>query len=279
MACPVDTSIVVEGTGATLFFGCLLHESKTVGDAARDIGRITLLGAAPLIIPLTISLAYRQDYNIPGGLASISHGTTVILLFVYLPWIYFRRVTHRERFSAEDTSGALLGSRLTHARHVRISTRALLFYVFIAMASFTTNIFVARYVVRSIDPLIAATSLSSDFLSIIIIPLAINCSNYVKATLLAHSGDDVSLSVYVTFGAAVGNVLFSLPLLLIIAWGTARPLLMDLPGAQVFTLVGSIWETFIVLGTGRVNYLNGLTCLCLCVTPHPHNAASTRPPS
>ena len=72
----------------------------------------------------------------------------------------------------------------------------------------------------------------------------------------------MSLSVHLTYGAGVSNVLLTLPLMVIVGWASNHSLLLDFDPFDVVILFGGVWVTSILL-TGSSDYFRGFLYICL----------------
>ncbi|KAL6809540.1 hypothetical protein V8C40DRAFT_259219 [Trichoderma camerunense] len=248
-------SSILIGTGASILAGGLVMAEQDIQPPAADLVKMVFIAIAPLIFPSVISQKIQAD----GGddqraVRFVSHSGAIFLLILYLSWVFFRRVSHRELFiSAEEDEHIL--------KRVRVSTQTLILYSIIAVSSLVATIFVSRFFVSSVGALVP--SIGENFLSLIVIPLVFNSSNYFKAMGLARRAKDISVVVYLTFGSALGNLSVTLPLAVIVGWGSHYNLLFNIPIAYLTSLVLSIWAAgFIVLGR-RAFYLGGVILVAL----------------
>lgn len=157
----------------------------------------------------------------------------------------------------------MTGSTAAVPTNIHRSRAIQIMYGFLGAASFVTSVFLSRFVVASLPTLARSSSVSTNFLTVIIVPLTVNCSNYIKSVESARRHVNISLSVHITFGAAVGNVLFTLPVLMLVGWSDGPSVLLDFPGVHLAVLLGSVWVTSFVMRSGNLYFIHGLACLSL----------------
>ncbi|EFW98911.1 calcium ion transporter [Grosmannia clavigera kw1407] len=317
---------ILLGTGLSLFLGGFKPDNEGyaqhVSKTAFELVKLTLISTSPVIMAwamiyvmtsqtelavlnsdgVVVSIdAVQADINTEvspataAAIRGISHGTAVILLVVYVVWVLFRRVTHRDYFADDDRSRQAAATIVQQQRGVwpllrkeaegntqtttdgeqsrksRLSAANITQTVAFA-AAFAMAVFCSHYLVTSIDPLVeesgrtgsaAASSVRRHFVASILLPLIVNLYSDVRAAELASCGGrDISLAVHLTYGAGASSILLTLPVLVVIGWTAGHTLLLDFSAFDVSILAGGVWATSI-LTTNQVDYFRGFVFLCL----------------
>ncbi|KAH8895467.1 hypothetical protein GQ53DRAFT_51015 [Thozetella sp. PMI_491] len=238
-------------TGTAMFFSGLVRDEITLSEDCSLMPELALLAMAPVTI-----VYLSNGITSPGDLISISRCMTIVSVIAYAFWIIYWRVTHR--YLLDDTTGE------RPAVVVRLSRTTCVLYVLAAAASFIATIFVARYTSKSVGILVQESYMTNESIGIIIIPLAISFSRTFKAAILSRGRENDALERD-ALGVVVGSILFSLPFILAIAWGTNRGLLMDLPSFQVASLLISVLTIIPTFRNQKFTYFEGVMQILLYV--------------
>ncbi len=257
-----------KGMGAALFSGGAREGSysQEISETAFELVKLTLISTSPVIMCYAMIKSLTSNHNVDEdtihtAVRWLSRGTAIVLLVVYFFWVLFRRGTHKKTFQAADTRAAnvLQGTK----RHA--SPKRQVWLGASSAAAFVVAVFCCRYLVGSVDPLdLSSAPLHRHFIGSILLPLIIDFPNYIQSAELARRGHDVSLSVHLTYGAGMSNVLFTLPLMVIVGWASGHDLFLDFSPFDVSILAAAVWATSILL-TGSSDYFRGFLYISLCV--------------
>lgn len=136
-------------------------------------------------------------------------------------------------------------------------------YLVIGGAGVAGLVFTAHYVMSQVEPLAQVSPSTTNFLSLIIVPLSINSSNYIKITSSVLRRPELSTIVSIAFRAAIGNVLITLSLLILVGWnhnGYSKKIAV-FPVSNLAVLLGSVWMMALITLSGRATYLHGTMCI------------------
>ncbi|KAE9407737.1 hypothetical protein BT96DRAFT_914405 [Gymnopus androsaceus JB14] len=122
----------------------------------------------------------------------------------------------------------------------------------------------AEWLVDSISGLTASgSSISQEFVSIILLPIVGNAAEHVTAVTVSYK-DKLTLSLGVAVGSSIQIALFVIPFIVTLAWILRKPLTL------LFDPYESITLFLAVLTMARSNWLEGMILMCLylilCVT-------------
>jgi Ca2+:H+ antiporter len=113
-----------------------------------------------------------------------------------------------------------------------------------------------EYIVDSIDEVVETLHINKTFISLILLPLLVNASEYVSAIHAAYKGK-MDLSIEVAIGGSLQIALFVIPALVIVGWIIKQPMNLAFEpfGAVVFFLSVIVVEGLVA--DGNSNYLEG----------------------
>lgn len=265
-----DCSASCKGMGLAMFFAGLARQNSFMStQIVTDMSKLAWISLSPLVFTwahgLAAATSSTKSLDKPYAKRATSGAGAIALLLIFGFWLYYKR-THRAvwmeslsvtaDYRVEEADESLMVekfqvTKLTQSTHCVIAVSGL-----IAMVSVT------RFVIASVEPLAISSSLSIHFFGFIVVPIATTCPNYLKAMDFAYHGRKLMPSVCVTFGAAIGTITFSLPLLLLISWGRNFSLYMDTPLLHLAPLVLSAWLTSYLMHPA-VHWLSGLICISL----------------
>ena len=81
----------------------------------------------------------------------------------------------------------------------------------------------AENLVSSLNGLVEHTSVSKEWITLIVIPVISNAAEHVTAVVVAHKGK-FDLAMNVAVGNCIQIALFVIPVLILVAWGMGKPL-------------------------------------------------------
>ena len=81
----------------------------------------------------------------------------------------------------------------------------------------------AENLVSSLNGLVEHTSVSKEWITLIVIPVISNAAEHVTAVVVAHKGK-FDLAMNVAVGSCIQIALFVIPVLILVAWGMGKPL-------------------------------------------------------
>ncbi|KAI1387489.1 Sodium/calcium exchanger protein-domain-containing protein [Hypoxylon trugodes] len=222
-----------------------------------------------------------SDEERNGIVLSLSRGTAIILLLLYVLYLVFQLRTHHKLFSAEaqnsnasqlPTEAAAAAGNVRSATIVETqqpeeeeeihmspwSAAAVLIVVTVLIA------LCADYLVDSIDALVERAHISRSFIGLILIPIVGNAAEHVTAVVVAVK-NKMDLALGVAIGSSIQIALFVTPFLVILGWIMDRE--MDLH-FETFETVAFALAVLVVIYTvqdGKSNYLEGAMLMALYV--------------
>ncbi|KAI1777136.1 Calcium/proton exchanger [Hypoxylon cercidicola] len=282
--------------GMCFFFGGIVNMRDEHGHGqeqtfqtitAQTTASLMTLSAASMILPGTLFMIINSSDNGDEAernsiVLSLSRGTAIILLLLYVLYLWFQLRTHHELFSAEAGSESQPNPNESQlpaeaaAEHMRAAVaderggepeETHMSPWSAAGVLIVTTVLVAicaDYLVESIDALVERAHISRSFIGLILIPIVGNAAEHVTAVVVAVK-NKMDLAMGVAIGSSIQIALFVTPFLVILGWIMDRE--MDLH-FETFETVSFALAVLVVIYTvqdGKSNYLEGAMLMALYV--------------
>jgi Ca2+:H+ antiporter len=214
------------------------------------------VASASLIIPATMYATMsngkpgndpKTDHNI----LLLSHGTSIILLLLYILYLYFQLYSHHNLFSDvenqgdEQEEGQILSP-------VAAGVALVVVTVMVAIC--------AEFLVDSIDSIVESAHISKTFVGLILIPIVGNAAEHVTAVIVAYKGK-MDLAINVAIGSSMQIALFVTPFLVILGWIMGQPMTLHFQGFETIIFFISVLIVNYLIQDGKSNYLEGAMCI------------------
>ncbi|KAI0849736.1 Calcium/proton exchanger [Daldinia vernicosa] len=286
--------------GMCFFFGGIVNMRDEEGRGqeqsfqtitAQTTASLMTLSAASMILPGTLFMIINgtggEDKEARNQVVlSLSRGTAIILLLLYVLYLWFQLRTHHELFSAEagvtpeptqngiqppaeaateDIFPVLAQGHEEEEEeeeeewHMSPWSAGAVLVVTTVLVSIC-----ADYLVESIDALVERAHLSRSFIGLILIPIVGNAAEHVTAVVVAVK-NKMDLAMGVAIGSSLQIALFVTPFLVVLGWIMDRD--MDLH-FETFETVSFGLAVLVVIYTvqdGKSNYLEGAMLMALYV--------------
>jgi Ca2+:H+ antiporter len=213
------------------------------------------VSCASLIIPATLYAALRtSEDSADSTVLLLSHGTSVILLGLYLMYLYFQLKSHRSLFEnleaneendEEEQSGKILSPTAAVVALVIVT-------VLVSIC--------ADFLVGAIEPIVKTSHISPTFIGLILIPIVGNAAEHVTAVVVAYKGK-MDLAINVAVGSSMQIALFVTPFLVLLGWAMGKPMTLHFQGFETVVFFLSVLVVNYLIQDGKSNYLEGAMCL------------------
>lgn len=257
--------------GCCFFVGGLRYSEQSFNTTvASTMSSLLTIASASLIIPAALSATLKSmSHPEPGDGPSpevlfLSHGTSIILLGVYVMYLYFQLKSHSQLFEetpsdAEDME--VQGENVEEEEHLLGPWAATIVLVIVTLLVAIC----ADYLVGSIDSIVQKTGMSKTFIGLVLIPIVGNAAEHVTAVVVAWK-DKMDLAIGVAVGSSLQIALFVTPFLVILGWIVDVPMTLDFHTFETVTFfIAGLVVTYLIQD-GKSNYLEGGLCLGMCVT-------------
>ncbi|KAF6752901.1 calcium ion transporter [Ephemerocybe angulata] len=265
---------------------------------------LLIVSVISLIIPVSFHL-YLEDKLTPGTEVSVllqmSRGSAVILILVYFAYLVFQFYSHNHLFldtvqtevssshSSRSSKSSALSRQSTISDTLRQNNGSMTSVASSSssssMSSFgheqlKLNIPVAVGLLITITALTYVTAeslvdsleglvhdhpnISKEWITLIVIPIISNAAEHATAVIVARKGKfDLAMSVAV--GSCIQISLFVIPLLVLVAWGMDKPLMLLFDPLETIILFFSVLVVKFSIEDGRSHWMSGLALISVYI--------------
>lgn len=228
-------------------------EQKFNSTAASTMSSLMAVASASLIIPAALYavLPGSKDDN-ESAMLILSHGTSIILLILYVMYLGFQLRTHAGLFIEEHEAGAEVGDE-------RVAEEPQMGPWAATIVLILTTIAVAKcadYLVESIDAIVETAHISRTFVGLILLPIVGNAAEHVTAIVVALK-DKMDLAMGVAIGSSMQIALLVTPFLVILGWIIDQPMTLHFETFETVVFFLSVLVVTYVIQDGKSNYLEG----------------------
>ncbi|KAH7175577.1 Sodium/calcium exchanger protein-domain-containing protein [Dactylonectria macrodidyma] len=251
--------------GMCFLLGGLLHRGESGNGTEQSFSSATAqttcsmmtLASASLIIPAALYAVLDQSGSEDKmkSVLTLSRGTAIILLLLYVLYLVFQLRTHSNLFDAENQDGGE-EHEPEEPSMGPIAAGAVLVVTTILVA------ICADYLVASIDPLVETAGISKAFIGLILIPIVGNAAEHVTAVVVA-ARDKMDLAMGVAIGSSIQIALLVTPFLVIVGWIIGRDMSLHFETFQTVAFAVSVLVVTYTVQDGKSNYLEGAMLLGL----------------
>lgn len=258
--------------GCCFFVGGLRYSEQSFNSTvASTMSSLMTVASASLIIPatlypfLTASNGPGQEKKTRDNILLLSHGTSIILLVLYVMYLYFQLRSHARLFEEVNSDAEHHGGDPAEAEAEEEERILSPWAASIALVVVTVLVAIcADYLVGSIDDIVSRTGMSRTFIGLILIPIVGNAAEHVTAVVVAWKGK-MDLAIGVAIGSSLQIALFVTPFLVILGWIIDRDMTLHFHVFEtVAFFISGLVVTFLIQD-GKSNYLEGGLCLGLYV--------------
>lgn len=247
--------------GCCFLAGGIHEQERSFNETvASTMSSLMAVASASLIIPATLYAVMPHDGDKHGGnhetdknILLLSHGTSIILLILYILYLYFQLYSHHALFADVENQG---GDEESEEPQILSPTSA-----GVALVVVTVLVAVcAEYLVDSIDSIVESAHISKTFVGLILIPIVGNAAEHVTAVIVAYKGK-MDLAINVAIGSSMQIALFVTPFLVILGWIMHQPMTLHFQGFETMVFFISVLIVNYLIQDGKSNYLEGAMCI------------------
>lgn len=224
----------------------LIFSSK----AASTCTSLLLLASIALVLPTAMSTVVRQ-YGLDADEADdvilpISRYTSIIIFVIYLQFLYFQLVTHKDYFeTAKDDEEEEEEPKWSISFAV----------VVLAIVSIVTA-YSADYLVDSIHGYAEDMDLSKNFIGLILVASVGNIPEFY-VTLMVARNDKLDLALSIAVGSSCQMALLVTPFAVLSGWIMGVPMSLDFHMLQIICLLLAVLTVSSVIQGGSATWLHG----------------------
>ncbi|RTE69121.1 hypothetical protein BHE90_016500 [Fusarium euwallaceae] len=227
---------------------------------AQTTCSLMALSSASLIIPAVLSAVLDQSgfRGKDQGILTLSHGTAIILLFLYTLYLVFQLRTHSNLFDAENQNS----DEREEPEEPEEPSLGIIGAVAVLIATTIMVAICADYLVGSINSLAETSGLSRAFIGLILIPIVRNAAEHVTAVVVAIR-DKMDLAMSIAVGSSIQISLLDTPFLVIVSWALGSDMSFHFETFQTVVFLVSVIVVTCTVQDGKSNYLEGAMLLGL----------------
>ncbi|KAF3006925.1 hypothetical protein E8E13_011275 [Curvularia kusanoi] len=245
--------------GCCFLAGGIREQERSFNETvASTMSSLMAVASASLIIPATLYATISNGSNgstheAEKNVLLLSHGTSIILLILYILYLYFQLYSHHRLFAdIENQEGGDDEGEENILSPVAAGVALVLVTVLVAIC--------AEYLVDSIDSIVESAHISKTFVGLILIPIVGNAAEHVTAVVVAYKGK-MDLAINVAIGSSMQIALFVTPFLVIMGWTMGQPMTLHFQGFETIIFFISVLIVNYLIQDGKSNYLEGAMCL------------------
>jgi Ca2+:H+ antiporter len=273
-------NLLLVGGGAMLVGGWSRKEQSFSKAAAETFGGLLLLATAAMLVPAIFhySAERHHDPNLQSHELSVSLGTSVILLLIYLAGLLFTLRTHAYLFSPppKEQNPTHLNPPTGEAKSAIRNPQSAMetpwsiskSLTYLLLASVGVG-FVAELLVGAAEQTAEHLGWSPIFVGVILLAIIGNAAEHSTALLLAKN-DDMDTALTVSFQSSLQIALFAVPVLVFTAYafhafgiGKSEPLDLLFTPLEVVAVLLTVLVTILLCLNGKTNWFEGAILLAL----------------
>jgi Ca2+:H+ antiporter len=229
-----------------------------------------IITAVALILPTALYSTFETTLplDLDKQILAFSRGTALVLFVLYLVYLYFEFVSHKDLFDPPKECTTHHGAGNSNVPTEQdtqpdtqqdseqdSSTSSSLFKAFAALIASAAGIMsCSHFLLDSINKTSEATGITRTFIATILIPIASNAPEC--ATVVSSHSVDFSVGVIV--GSILQIALFVIPVLVILGWAVGKGMTLNFETFQTVILFMAILLVNHLLQNGKYTYMHGL---------------------
>ncbi|KAH3939168.1 calcium ion transporter [Parastagonospora nodorum] len=243
--------------GCCFLAGGIREQERSFNETvASTMSSLMAVASASLIIPATLYAVMRNgDKHDPAtdeNILVLSHGTSIILLILYILYLYFQLYSHHNLFADVENQGGEDEEEPQILSPVAAGVALVVVTVMVAIC--------AEFLVGSIDSIVESANISKTFVGLVLIPIVGNAAEHVTAVIVAYKGK-MDLAINVAIGSSMQIALFVTPFLVLLGWAMHQPMTLHFQGFETIVFFISVLIVNYLIQDGKSNYLEGAMCI------------------
>lgn len=239
--------------GLALLLGGLRHKVQRFNvQSAGTVASLLTISVLALLVPAVFDLAARAVAG-PQATADLdirfSDAAAVVLIVLYLAYIVFSLVTHKELLSTADEHD----EEHTAKWSVPVALGVLL-------ASTVVVGFMSEFLVGGLDEASRSLGLSELFVGLIVIPIIGNAAEHAAAVTFALR-NKMDLAMTIALGSTVQVALLVAPVLVLLGLLLGQPMDLVVTPLELVAVVAAVLIANSVVRDGETNWLEGVLLL------------------
>lgn len=228
-----------------LYGGTQIQELRFSSKAASTCTSLLLLASISLVLPTAMRSVVDWDPTVDDDIIlPLSRYASVIMFFMYLQFLYFQLVSHKEYFESEDDDDDD-GPKWTMG-----------FSIFVLAAASVMTAYTADFLVDSIHGYAADMDLNKSFIGLILVASVGNIPEFY-VTLMVAKNNKLDLALTIAVGSSCQMALLVTPFAVICGWLMDVPMSLDFHMLQIICLILAVLTVSSVIQGGSATWLHG----------------------
>ncbi|KAI9264100.1 calcium/proton exchanger [Phascolomyces articulosus] len=230
-----------------LLGGITREEQEFSSIAAQTSSSLLSLTVLSLLVPAAFATVAGESEQAAEGILALSHGTSIVLLIVYVLYLFFQLKTHTRFFEDEVDEEEVPSTTLAFS--------AVLLLVVAGLVSMH-----ADYLVGAIEGVVDQWGINETFVGIILLPLVGNAAEHVSSVTFAMK-NKMNLCIGVALSSSLQIGLLVTPVLVIAGWIIGQPMTLFFEDFETVILFASVLIVNYLIQDARSNWLEGALLL------------------
>lgn len=233
------------------------HEGALNMFATKTITSLNLIALCFLLMPSALYIIWGiGEHEVEfDQMITLSHGTSILLMILYIIYLFFMLRTHSDAFDEdlesdeEDASSNAINESLGPITAITLVAVSL------------TGVVTCTNALLSIIER-SNFKVYEMFIGLILFPFLGNVTDFVSACMVAYK-NQLDITILVTIGSSMQIMLFTWPFLVALGWMIDQPMVptLDLFEAEIVFL--GVFISSSLVQSARSNYLIGAMCISL----------------
>ncbi|CAJ1351301.1 unnamed protein product [Effrenium voratum] len=225
-----------------LFGGFRFKTQRFSASGARAQYSLLLLAILALVIPTVVLLT-----GVPAASElAISRGCAIVLAGLYVCYLIFQLITHKDEFSAPEGEDEQEVADVSPGSAVALLVAATLLVAPLSEA-----------LTGSVEGVTKTLGISDAFVGVVLLPIVGNAAEHLTAVTVATK-DKMDLSLGVALGSSTQIALFVVPFTVIVGWALDVPMDLNFRSLDVSILLLTVLKIVgSTISDGESNWLEG----------------------
>ncbi|PFJ38767.1 calcium/proton exchanger [Bacillus thuringiensis] len=235
--------------GLSFFIGGLKYkrQSFNVFDARHNAVLLTFAVIVAFVIPEVFSLGMNKEDTF-----TLSMGTSITLIALYLAALFFKLVTHRGSYIVQEESSE------EHEEETPEWSKGKA----IAILGLTTLVvaYVSEALVHTFHTIGQTFGWTELFIGVVIVAIVGNAAEHASAIVMAYK-NKMSVAVEIAVGSTLQVAMFVAPVLVIASMFLSQQMSLVFSWQELVAMVTAVFLTISIANDGDSNWFEGLTLL------------------
>lgn len=224
--------------------------------ATKSISSLNLIALCFLLIPSTLYKLGSGEHKAQFDRTMIlSHGTSIILMILYIIYLFFTLKTHSNAYDENLESDE--EDTISNAVNDSLGPIAAIAWLAVSLLGVVVCMIALLSIIESSN-----FKANRTFIGLILFPFLGNVTDYVSACVVA-SKNQLDITILVTVGSSMQIMLFTWPFLVIVSWIIDQPMIPNLDLFEAAVVFLGVFVSSSMIQSGRTNYLVGAMCISL----------------